>query len=347
MGEDMKRYRVAQWGTGHSGLESLRSIINHPQMELTGVKVYNPGKVGVDAGELCGLPATGIRATQSRDEIIAARPDCVMYFPAINMTDPEDMIAILEAGINIVSLIAEFYHVPSLDPEVRSRVEAACEKGNSSFFATGPNPGFASVTLPLGAISFQRRLDSVTLYEYADMSSRTADMNKGLWGWVPEKGHVDDMAAFMTAYYGEALKQTADAIGMPIEEFTAERTAALAKKDTEIVAMTVREGTVAGYLFDLKGWHKGKVLMRFVSVWWVSRDLDRNWELRDVDGWRLVVEGDTPLDISVRFAEAYGETGNSSGYNSHICVNSVPNCVEARPGILTHADMPMVVAKFA
>jgi 4-hydroxy-tetrahydrodipicolinate reductase len=36
-----KRYRVAQWATGHTGLRSLQRVIEHPQYELVGVYVYS------------------------------------------------------------------------------------------------------------------------------------------------------------------------------------------------------------------------------------------------------------------------------------------------------------------
>lgn len=315
-------------------------------MELVGLRVYNLEKVGKDAGELCGLSATGVKATANIDDIIAVKPDCLMYFPAIAMTNVDDLCAILEAGINIVTLIAEFYHAPSLDPGVRERVETACKTGNSSLFATGPNPGFASGILPLGAISFQRRLDAVTLYEYADMSSRTADMNKDLWGWDPaDRTTLDTMNSMILPFYGDALKQTAELVGLPLEKTTIASTVALATQDVDIQAMNIPQGSVAGYKFEVSGWRNGKKLMQFYATWWVTPHIDKDWELRAGDGWRLVVEGDSPLDINIMFAP-YDVVGNSSGYNAHICVNSVPNCVAAKPGILTPADMPPVVARF-
>jgi 4-hydroxy-tetrahydrodipicolinate reductase len=76
-----ERYRVAQWGTGHSGLPALRALIEHPTFDLVGVRVYSDDKAGRDAGELCGLAPTGIVATKSVDDIIAAKPDCVVYMP--------------------------------------------------------------------------------------------------------------------------------------------------------------------------------------------------------------------------------------------------------------------------
>ena len=55
-------YRVVQWSTGSVGASALRAIVEHPDLELVGVLVSDPAKVGHDAGELCGIGPTGIVA---------------------------------------------------------------------------------------------------------------------------------------------------------------------------------------------------------------------------------------------------------------------------------------------
>ena len=48
-------YRVVQWSTGNVGRHALAGIDAHPELELVGLFVSNPDKVGRDAGELAGL----------------------------------------------------------------------------------------------------------------------------------------------------------------------------------------------------------------------------------------------------------------------------------------------------
>ena len=33
-------HRVVQWGTGAVGVEAMRGILDHPDLELVGAKVY-------------------------------------------------------------------------------------------------------------------------------------------------------------------------------------------------------------------------------------------------------------------------------------------------------------------
>ena len=46
--------RVIQWATGVTGTMSLRRVIDRPDLELVGVRVYDPAKAGTDAGSLVG-----------------------------------------------------------------------------------------------------------------------------------------------------------------------------------------------------------------------------------------------------------------------------------------------------
>src|SRR4051812_27816260 len=102
-------YRVAQWATGRIGVMSLRELIRSPQFELVGVYVHSESKDGKDAGDLCGRPATGVKATRDIDKIIAAKPDCVVAVQdGINL---DDVCRFLEAGINIATSRVDF-----LDP---------------------------------------------------------------------------------------------------------------------------------------------------------------------------------------------------------------------------------------
>jgi 2,4-diaminopentanoate dehydrogenase len=100
-------YRVIQFSTGNVGIHALRSLIQRPELELVGVHAHGPAKVGVDAGQLCGLGVTtGVVATDDLEALIALQADCVVYTTQAE-TRPADAIAelvrFLESGTNVVS----------------------------------------------------------------------------------------------------------------------------------------------------------------------------------------------------------------------------------------------------
>ena len=67
-----KPLRVAVISTGWISSVSIRAIMRRPHLELVGVWVHSPDKVGRDAGEIVGLGPIGVLTTGALDDIIAA-----------------------------------------------------------------------------------------------------------------------------------------------------------------------------------------------------------------------------------------------------------------------------------
>jgi hypothetical protein len=97
----MKKLRVIQWTTGKVGELSARGILDDPRLELVGVYAYSDEKASIDAGNLCGRPETGVRATTDTDALIALRADTVIYTPF--MADVEHAVRLLASGCDVIS----------------------------------------------------------------------------------------------------------------------------------------------------------------------------------------------------------------------------------------------------
>ena len=70
-----KTYRVIQWMTGDVGQVGVRHFSDNPTFDLVAVLVHDKEKVGKDAGEIAGIPPTGVIATDDVEDAIA-RSDC-------------------------------------------------------------------------------------------------------------------------------------------------------------------------------------------------------------------------------------------------------------------------------
>ncbi len=98
--------RVVVWSTGGVGSVAVDAVRNRPDLELVGVWVHSPDKVGKDAGELAGGEPVGLAATDDADALIALAPDCVVYAASGPQRDAgavPDYLKLLSAGINVVS----------------------------------------------------------------------------------------------------------------------------------------------------------------------------------------------------------------------------------------------------
>jgi 4-hydroxy-tetrahydrodipicolinate reductase len=342
-----ERYRVIQWATGNIGARALRAVIEHPELELAGLWVSSPAKAGKDAGELAGIAPCGITATNSVDEMVATEADCVLYMR--QGTDIDEVCRLLASGKNIVTTRGDFHHPRSMDPEVRARVEQACREGNSSIYSTGSSPGFVTEALSLPLLSLSRRLDCLTIEEFADMESRNSpELLFQVMGYGVPLGDFDQRKVeYVKHDFAASLAQIAEAIGIEIDEWTGVGENSAAKNQVQIAAGTIEAGTVAAQRITISGMRNGKPVLRFRANWYCSRDIEHSdWELRE-SGWRIRVEGDTPLDVSIVFpVKPEDYAAFTPGLTGHRAVNAVAAVCEAPAGIRTTVDLPQVVARF-
>jgi 4-hydroxy-tetrahydrodipicolinate reductase len=335
---------VVQWATGNIGTRSLRAVIEHPGLRLAGVYVHAPDKAGQDAGELCGLPPTGVVATGSVEEILDLGADCVLYMPA--RADADEVCRLLAAGTNVVTTTGEFHHPPSMDPALRSRTEAACARGRASVHSTGSSPGFISEAVPLVLLSIQRQLTNLTIDEYADLSRRPSpSLLFDVMGFGAAPADFDEHRFGYGAHsFGPSLRLVADALGMPLDAVESTGEVAVAAHTLDIAAGVVPAGTVAAQRMIVTGLRGGEPLLRFRATWYCSPDLEPGWDVR-ATGWHIAVDGDAPLDVDIRFAVPVERLGAvSPGYTAHRAVNAVPAVCAAPPGIRTTLELPHITA---
>jgi 4-hydroxy-tetrahydrodipicolinate reductase len=326
-------------------MRSLRGIVEHPRYDLAGVYVYSEQKAGRDAGELCGTRPTGVRATRQIQDIIAARPDCVIYMPMTDGARVEELCGLLESGINIVTTVTDFHHRDSVEPELWERVEHACQRGRASLYATGPSPGFITEIFPLAVLGLMRRLDCLTINEFADMRTRNSpELLAQMFGHEPAQMDLSHIAARLGRDFRQSFRQIADAIALPLDDVTAVGSVAVARRTEVLPVATIQAGTVAAWHFEITGLRLGKPLMRFCPTWYVCPELDPPLKVRD-SGWNVVFEGDPPFEIDIHYErQNYGAV--QPGYNAYICVNAVANVCAAAPGIRTTVELPPIIPTF-
>jgi 4-hydroxy-tetrahydrodipicolinate reductase len=339
-----QKYRVVQWATGNIGTRALKTTIEHPQLELVGVYVRDPAKVGLDAGALCDVAATGVKATGSIDEIIALGADCILYMPLL--CDFGEICRLLSSGANIVTTRGEFHNPAALPADIRKQVEVACYAGGTSIHATGSSPGFITEAVPLVLTSIQRRLDRLIIDEFADLSLRNSPqlLFEVMGFGKPAITFNESRLIHIRNSFGPSLRLLADAIGLPLDGVEVIGETALSRQRVSITAGDLEKGTIAAQRITVQGIRDGRSLLTFRANWYCTKDIDADWNLRDT-GWHISVEGDTPLEVALRFSippERFSAT--TPGYTAHRAVNAVRFVCEAAPGIRTTVDLPQIIA---
>jgi hypothetical protein len=337
------RSRVVQWATGNIGSRALREVIRHPGLELVGVLVYDAAKDGVDAGNLCGEAPVGVAATTDPAAIRALGADCVLYMA--RTLDVGDVVALLEAGTNIVTTRGElFAGGQRLGDEDRARIVDACARGNSSVYATGSSPGFITDALPFALLSLQRRVESVQIEEFANLSRRDSPhmLFEQMKFGQPIAAFDPRRSSFLLGEFAPALGMIADAAARPVDDWTCRGEVAAARHTTTLLAGELAAGSIAAQRTIISGTSQGEEVVRFTANWYCTTDLEPEWDLRPT-GWRVKVRGDAPLDVDLPFPIPIDDLASfTPAYTANRPVNAIPYVCAARPGILSTADLPPI-----
>ena len=340
----MSRLRVVQWNTGKVGKLATRAILDNPTMELVGVYAHSPDKVGQDAGALCGRPDTGIKATNKIDDIIAAKPDVVIYTPFTG--DVDEVVRMLENGINILSTNL-FFHVGGVRGAVKERMEAAGRKGNASIYITGINPGWInSIATAITAIC--NKVDCVSIYESADCSGYKSPET---WNFfrMGQKGVTDEVveaAKTWLVMFKDAAERVAEGIGLTVEEFDFYCDYATAAERVDLGWFLMEKGTNVAVRAGWNGKIAGKTRVRTQITWYLTTKIAEDWDI-DEKEYHLVVDGQPQVDLHMHFnnpVETADGPWDPTGTTSYATVNAAHQIKNARPGVLTLHDIGLPYA---
>jgi hypothetical protein len=335
-----RTYRVVQWATGHVGKTSIRHFAANPTYKLVGVLVTNPKKVGKDAGEIAKIAPTGVIATDDTEAIMALDADCVHFAPL--MPDLDMVCRLLRSGKNVVSPLGPFYPHGRFKAEMET-LDAACKDGGTSFHGSGIHPGFAGDLLPLTALRIMDRVERVHLYEVIDHLANPSNYIEFMgFGRTPEDVTANPGRSPDAPYmFAQSMAIVLERLGLEIEDITAELELAVATKDIAYSSGVVKAGTVAGQHYEWSAWSGGKPVITYHCFWKMGNEhLEPNWDCGP-SGYRLLVEGDPPMEMTLRNMPKDDEPLRYGGlpWTAMAGVNAIPAVCDAAPGVITHIDI--------
>ena len=342
-----KTYRVIQWATGTVGSAALKYFIENPVIDLVGVLVTNPEKVGKDAGDLVGLPKTGVLATDSAEAILAMDADCVLFAPSM-MTPPIDMVCqLLASGKNVVSPAGPFLHNKWI-PEEAARVEAACKAGGTSFHGCGIHPGFSGDILPITLLRLMSRVDCVEVTEIIDKVRNPMIYTEIMgFGMDPAELLANPKRSPETyKFFYSSMAMIAEALGKEIEEVTVKFEVSTALKDIKHAYGEVKKGNVGGQHYEWTAWCEGAPLVVYHFYWQLGEDLDPLWEQGEAM-YRVRIHGDPPLECQLMGQKDADGRHPFLGlpWTGLVGCTVVPQVCDAAPGVVTHFDLGVVKPK--
>jgi 2,4-diaminopentanoate dehydrogenase len=347
-------YRVVEWSTGNVGRHALAGIAAHPELELVGLFVSNPDKVGHDAGELAGLDQTlGINATNDVEALLALRPDCVVHTA---MADDRlfealaDLERFLDAGLNVVSSGPVFLQFPADDDPMAVPLNAAAEKAGVSLFINGIDPGFANDILPLVLSGISERIEEVRCSEVLNYNTYNQPMVLfDIMGFARPLDHIPMLLqpGVLTMAWGSVVRLIAAGLGVTLTEVTEWYEREPAPEDFDVDAGPVPKGTAAALHFEVRGMVGEKAVVVLEHVTRLRDDLGPAWPKPAGHGcYRVQITGEPNYTLDLQLMGTDGDH-NTAGLKATAMrlVNAVPAVIAARPGLVTALDLPLVTGR--
>lgn len=349
--------RVAVISTGGVGSLALRGISRRAHLDLVGVWVHSPEKVGRDAGELVGLGSIGVTTTGALEDIIDMQPDCVLYAATSDEMDAaavRDYVRFLEASINVVTTNTPGMMFPDRwIPELAEKVRAAALLGGVTIYTSGIEPGFAGDQFAVLLTTLSNSIRSIRAQEIFDYS---AYPNKYLMFDVMGFGHPLDFTPLLELEgaqrfaWGPPIGLVARALGVELDEVTERYERVLTQRDLHVACGTIPAGTCGAVRAETTGVVNGHPVITIEHINRMAPDLAPEWATAPNGTYRLIIEGEPHIQCDLRLgAEDTASSANDNAMEATAMrvVNAIPYVVDAAPGIATSLDLPITAPRNA
>ncbi|GAA2419245.1 diacylglycerol kinase [Actinomadura vinacea] len=340
-----RAHRIVQWATGALGRSVIRGILERPGFELAGVLVYDPAKVGTDAGVLAGRSPTGIAATGDPQDIIDLDADCVVYAAGPYggpYADLDTVCALLASGKNIIATHG-FVYPRAHGGRIADELEDACKRGGTSVHGTGVNPGFMSDLMPLTLSRLSRGITHVYARECADFSGHPSQrLVRQMIGFGrSEESYLRALRpsrGVMQALAAESLHLVAAGLGLELDHVDTDVDYRLAPAGFTIASGTIERGTVAAARWTFSGMTGGRPAITIEAIHKADAAQVPEW---GAPGYAVRVQGRPSVTLSTD--EDWVSNGISAAA-AH-ALNAVPVVCAAEPGIRTFLDLPPIIGR--
>lgn len=340
----MDAVKVIVRGLGNVGRDAIRMISEKSTLTLVGAIDVDPAKVGVDSGELSGLPANGVLVSNDTDAVLATAADVVLdYSPTLRddqggfSPSAEEICRSLRAKKNVITTIP-LYFLNATAPELYTKLDTCAKENGVTFLPTGLLPGAYASYIPMVLAGIMGHVDSVVVASGEDDQLNTSS-------WVTVFGYGADPATFpadrlkagIVSYYVSAVYEMGARLGLTFDEVRSTHEVFTAPQDLHPVWGTVAKGTIYGHRFIMSGIVDGQAVVTLRYVHRICADvvpepaIEEAIDIQGVPGLlHTEIKGMMPFD---------------NGYVTSVAptVNVIPQVVAAAPGYRQAMDLPVVV----
>lgn len=325
------KIKIAQFGLGPIGLETVRLAATKPWAEVVGGVDIDPAKGQWSLGDLTGMKTLGrCKVFPSIDALLREQRPNLVFHTAVSRFHIafEQFEPIVRHGINIVSSCEELLFPQLREPELASKLDQLCRATGARIVATGVNPGFVMDLLPLFLTGVSRKVDAIHVQRVVNASNRREPLQRKIGSGLPPAQFRRLFKRGKAGHAGlrESVALLAHCLGWNVKQITETGEAVVADSDIRTPFLEVKKGFTCGLHQRAEAREQGRI----------RASLDLKMYLDASNPYDAVqVEGDPQFEVVIKDGIA-GDQATVAAL-----VNTAPRLLEARPGLLLLSDLPM------
>jgi 4-hydroxy-tetrahydrodipicolinate reductase len=329
-----KKIKVILYGLGPIGAACARVLAMRPEVyEFVGAIDLDPDKVGRDIAEVIGLPEnTGVKVSDKAARVLAKDAQLVVHATGSYVARVKPQLAqIIKAGKNIVSTCEELSNPWAQNARDAEELHKLARQYRVTVVGTGINPGFAMDTLPVALTAVCQSVARVRVKRVVDASKRRKQLQQKIGAGLTVEAFKEAAAKKEIRHVGlaESVSLIARGLGWQLDEIMETIEPIVATKRVVTDHVTVEPNFVTGVRQFGRGLYQGedKVVLELEMAVDAEEAYDEAW-----------IEGTPNVHSLVK-----GIHGDIS--TAAVVANTARRVVEAKPGLLTMVDLPLVSAR--
>lgn len=331
MGRDGKftrKARVAQFGLGMIGLESVRLLSSKPWVDVVGAVDINPAFAGKRLSEVCDVASVNRRIFSTFEELYEeTRPDVILHTAGSRVADTLAQIEpMVKKGVSVVSSCEELLFPQLRAPAASTALDALCVEHNARVVATGVNPGFVMDIVPICATGVSRTVRSIYAERVVNASTRRMMLQKKIGSGMNPAEFRALFAAGKAGHAGfrESAALIAHAMSWPIDKLTETCEPIVADKPITTRFFQVSPGQTCGLHQRCTIESQGRTPLTLDLKMYLDAPNPHD---------TIRIDGEPSLELTF--------TSGVAGDDATVAalVNAIPRLLAARPGLLLMTDL--------
>lgn len=334
----MENVKVVIWGFGAMGSGMAKMLLNKKGVDIIGVCDRNENRINKSMFEVLGVERGDrpeVIINNNIEEVLTEEgcDVCLCATDSFTKSAFPRLKFALERKVNVISTAEEMAYPQAQDPELAAELDKIAKENGVSILGTGINPGLIMDLLVVCLTGCMtdvehiqaKRVNSLSPFGPAVMEEQgvgiTVDeFNKG----------VEDGSLAGHVGFAESIKMIGDAIGWDVEKFEQQMKPIVTTVDRKSPYGFAAAGDVAGVNMTGQGYVNGEVKIDMIHPQQIEPEMEGTFT-----GDYINIKGTPEVNMSIS-PEVEGGLGTIA-----MCVNMIPQVINADAGLKTMLDLPV------